>query len=118
MTPVREIVIALLGNDVIYKTQKDYDAIMANRRREWKKTFIDVEDILAKFYILPDTCQFNKTDNILSIVIPGTFSFDDTVELLRAFEEYFKVSEFGYNADYDKLEEQEPFVRFCLAPKK
>lgn len=118
MTPVKEIVIALLGNDVIYKLQKDYDETMAKRKREWKKTFIDIEDILSKFYITSDTCQFIQSDNILSIVVTDNFSFENAVELLRSFEEDFKVVEFNYNAEYDKLEEQEPFARYCIEPKK
>ena len=118
MTPVKEIVIALLGNDVIYKLQKDHDETMAKRKREWKKIFIDIEDILSKFYITSDTCQFIQSDNILSIVVTDNFSFENAVELLRSFEEDFKVVEFNYNAESDKLEEQEPFARYCIEPKK
>ena len=119
MKPVKEIVIALLGDDEHYKSQKEYLSTINERKNEQLKTFDDIEQILSLFYITRKNCKvFDKSKETLSIVTTDDISFDTIIELLRNFEENYHVAEFSYHPDYDKDNEQEPFARFCLSKKK
>lgn len=119
MKPVKEIVIALLGDDEHYKSQKEYLSTINERKNQQLKTFDDIEYILSLFYITRESSiVFNKTKEILSIVSNQDISFNTIVELLRSFEEGYHVVEFSYHPDYDKDNNQEPFARFCLSKKK
>ena len=119
MKPVKEIVIALLGDDEHYKSQKEYLSTINERKNQWLKTLDEVEQILSLFYITRETCKvFSKSKEVLSIVTNQDISFNTIIELLRSFEENYHVAEFSYHPDYDKENEQEPFARFCLSKKK
>lgn len=119
MKPVKEIVIALLGDDKHYKSQKEYLSTINERKNQWLKTLDEVEQILSLFYITRETCKvFSKSKEVLSIVTNQDITFDTIIELLRSFEEDYNVVEFSYHPDYDIENEQEPFARFCLSKKK
>ena len=61
MKPVKEIVIALLGDDEHYKSQKEYLSTINERKNQWLKTLDEVEQILSLFYITRETCKvFSK----------------------------------------------------------
>lgn len=119
MKPVKEIVIALLGDDERYKSQKEYLSTINERKNQQLKTLDKIEHVLSLFYITRKSCKvFNKSKDVLSIVTNQDISFDTIIELLRNFEEDYHVVEFSYHPDYDIENEQEPFARFCLSKKK
>ena len=115
MTPVKEILITLYGNDVIYKTEKEQGRILSEKRKEWNSLFAELKMVLALHGYTRKNCQFYQSENQLNITVSSDYSFENAVELLKQLETRYKVIEFAYTSEYDTPNNQKPFIRFYIA---
>ena len=118
MTSVKEIYVNILGDDVIYGPKPGQSNATQEMKDKWKCVASTVENILVDFGINPDNAKIERHDSFMTVALESELTFVEAVTLLQVFEEFFEVTEFSYDAEFDDYTESDPHVRFGIYEKE